>query len=127
MEEDIALLFLDTALECEDFPRVGWLNAKKDKQITIAGYPSEDYANVANIHSAYFKRSVVRGSILDIDDTIIYHNLDTKTGHSGGPILAVGDDETPAIIGIHTHKGNLRNFGVFLNEKVLERLIRYEI
>jgi V8-like Glu-specific endopeptidase len=51
--------------------------------------------------------------------------LDTKTGHSGGPIMDLSDDETPTIIGVHTHKGNIRNFGVFLNEKVIKKLIKY--
>lgn len=80
---------------------------------------------MGDINAAYFKRDVVYGSVLDIEDTIVYHNLNTKTGHSGGPIIANGEDDSPIIIGIHTHKGSERNFGVFLNEKILQKLIKY--
>jgi V8-like Glu-specific endopeptidase len=99
----------------------------KDNEVSITGYPSQQFLKCANIFDAVFERVSLKGRILEIDDSIVYHDLNTSLGHSGSPILAYNIHQEPVILGIHTHKGSTRNSGVFLTPRLLERLIQYEI
>lgn len=130
IEQDIALLFLERPLNLPEYPRVGIEDQyliDKDNEASITGYPSQQFLKCANIFDASFERVALKGKILEINGSIIYHNLDTSLGHSGSPILAYNIHQEPVILGIHTHKGSNRNSGVFLTTKILQRLIQYEI
>lgn len=122
IEQDIALLFLERSLSLSEYPRVGIDDQAlidEDNDVSIAGYPSQQFLKCANIFDAVFERVTLEGKILEIDGSIIYHNLNTSLGHSGSPILAYNIHQDPVIIGIHTHKGSNRNSGVFLTPKIL--------
>lgn len=59
----------------------------------------------------------LKGCLERIEDDVIHHTLQTKTGCSGSPVLAK-TNKTYYAVGIHTHRGmgNAHyNSGVYFN------------
>lgn len=94
----------------------------------ISGYPSKEYYANPNLNQIHLNRSTVKGELLQINANTIFHNLDTKTGHSGSGILGMNcKTKQVTVLGVHTHKGRKRNSGVYLSNVVLKKLVKYEI
>lgn len=82
------------------------------------------------LKSISFNRKDLKGTLegVDANQSILYHNLDTKTGHSGSAIFARNSlTQKPTVIGVHTHKGRLNNSGIVLTEMLLERIASYDL
>lgn len=46
-----------------------------------------------------------KGKIKSIEGDIINHDMSTKKGHSGSPLLFKNKDGNYIAVGVHTHKG----------------------
>jgi V8-like Glu-specific endopeptidase len=85
--------------------------------IRISGYPSKDYLACVPLYNANFKRKDLVGNLIHIYNHVIFHEMETEKGHSGGPIFAINSLGEVIIIGLHTHKGKDNcNKGIFFND-----------
>lgn len=55
----------------------------------ICGYPSIGYQRCSNLNKIDFSRVILQGKLVNIIGDTIYHQLDTKTGHSGSAIFGI--------------------------------------
>ena len=77
---------------------------KEREKNCVFGYPSSNYyENNSGKLSAKPMGVVKTGRIIDIrgDQGKIFHKLSTNRGHSGSPIISIGENSQLSIIGIH--------------------------
>ena len=123
---DIALVYLGEDLDFETFPRVGLSEEERHNyELSVSGYPSEAFSNQGNLKKCDFEKVRLHGDLLEIADGVIYHNLATRTGHSGSALVTSNSRGESVIVGVHTHRGR-RGMGVHLDGKQLQKLMQWE-
>jgi V8-like Glu-specific endopeptidase len=75
-------------------------------------------------------RCDLRGKLHKIDDFKISYAIQTVKGLSGSPVLAQYKDDSPFVVGIHTHAGDPCsigiNMGLYFSDEILLRLKKKE-
>jgi V8-like Glu-specific endopeptidase len=65
-----------------------------------AGYPGD---------KGYYYMYAVTGSIVNMGNDLIYHNMDTMGGQSGSPVYIIGTDGYPYLVAMHSSGGGTVN------------------
>lgn len=93
-----------------DFNYLNGFNEYDNKQIYIAGYPSDknDPSMINHKKEKHFSSGIIR--YFDSSKVKFYHSADTRFGSSGSPII----NSDKKVVGIHCGAKNNLNYGSFI-------------
>lgn len=108
MKDDLAVLTLASPFS----PEVGQLSVvnavSPEQRVALIGYPGSDRKEDIGKIGGMFAAS---GAVLEADSKLIYYQIDTTPGHSGGPVI----DSNNQIVAINVAENNGRNMARRIN------------
>lgn len=110
--------------------QTGWLDLDvaddaflRNRIVHLAGYPQVVRGDYVDGKLMYHAKDIVS----DLNERMIYHQVDGTYGQSGSPIWYQGSDNKPKVIGIYTSDLMQSNVGIRITSEVRDRIQKFLI